>query len=1093
VNLNLGLKAHYSFSGNANDVSGNGLHGVIQGNPKLTTDRFGNANSAYQFDGIKDGIIITDKGKLSTPAFSIVYYFSTESTDLQVAVGKINYENGNAATFNSGVSNEGKTTFFGTMAPLDNCNLGVPTTYVYTLTSYEAVKLNQWHCVVHTFENGVETLYLDGFLMKQGTLPFNNAAYCDNTNLTIGTWWKEDQRRFKGKIDEVRYYDRAINANEITALCMRVQKQTISNIINEYTPITDLNICNNTVTVENPSAFNPGDTILIIQMKGAVIDSSNNAAFGTVTNYRNAGNYEFNIVKQKTGNTITLLNTIERQYNVPDGKVQLIRVPYYENAEITSTLTCLPWDGLKGGVLAFNVRNNINMQADIDVSESGFKAGSPMRNRAATFNQQGYFYNRNPNNGGEKGEGIYSISDARNYGRGASANGGGGGNAHNTGGGGGGNGGAGGDGGDQWITQKEITEQVGGKGGKALTNNTTINKLFLGGGAGMGQANDLYEYPAGNGGGIIIINAGSLTGNNFSIKANGGNGIEAPYAAVADDGVGGGGAGGSILLNIPTITGNTLLLAKGGNGANHIANNVLQGPGGGGGGGVIALSQPMISPQLTLDFSGGKNGVNINLANNAWGATPGKPGNQFNNFNLFTAQVPFKKNIDSIRINGTVSECIKANFTGLAYTNTNPINTWSWFFGDGKTSNIQNPEHSYAATGNYQVKLVATDQNGCKDSIIKPIPVQNLEITKSRDTAVCENTSVNLFAGGGTSYSWFPATNLSNPNSSNPVATPLVPTKYYVTVSDNLGCTKMDSISITLNSLPEITTSNDTTICYKTPAPLFAGGGISYAWSPGINLTNPTIANPVASPAVTTTYTVKVTNAAGCSKEESIQVNVNPLPSIQKSKDTLVCKNVPVQLFISGGNSYVWSPETNINNTTSSTPMVSPLATTMYYVSIVDALSCVYKDSVKVSVREPANFSISPNSSVCVNTPKELTAAGGTSYTWEPAMNLNNPNIANPKAIVDNNTTFTVLIKEEICNETATLTTTLSALQLPVVKASKSNDINCSFPSSNLIATGAQSYSWSPVNGLNSSFISNPTATPSGTTTYVVTGRDANG
>ena len=1093
VNLTLGLKAHYPFSGNANDVSGNGLNGIFQGQPKLTTDRFGNANSAYEFNGINDAIIITDKGKLSTPAFTIAYYFSTESTALQVAIGKINYEDGNAATFNSGINISPSSTFFGTMGYIGTCNARVTTTYVHTINSGSDVKVNQWHCVVNTFENGFEKLYLDGVLVQQKTLPFNSATFCENTNLTIGTWWKEDQRRFKGKIDDVRYYDRAINIDEIRALCMREEIQPISNIINDYTPVKSFDICNNTLVVENSSAYKPGDTVLIIQMKGAVIDSTNGVAFGTIANYRNSGNYEFNIVKQRTGNTITLLNSLERQYNFPDGKVQLIRVPYYKKVEIISTLTCLPWDGSKGGVLVFNVQDDISMRADIDVSEAGFRAGKPMKNRRATFNEQGYFYDGISNKGAEKGEGIYKISDLRNYGRGAAANGGGGGNAHNTGGGGGANGGAGGDGGDQWITQKEIAEQVGGKGGKALTNSTALNKLFLGGGAGMGQANDLYEYPAGDGGGIIIINAGSLTTNGFSIKANGGDGKEAPFAAVADDGVGGGGAGGSILLNIPVITGNIVLQAKGGNGANHIADNVLQGPGGGGGGGVIAVSQSVLSPQITLDYSGGKNGFNINLANNAWGAKPGMAGKSFTNFKPVIDQVLFVKNIDSVRMSQSISECIKADFKGLAYTQTTPINTWSWSFGDGKSSNVQNPQHSYTASGNYQVKLVATDVNGCKDSILKPIAVKNITITKSKDTAICENTSVNLFAAGGTTYSWFPANGLSDPNSPNPVATPLIPTKYYVNVSDNLGCTKIDSVSIAINSLPAVATSSDTTICSLTAAPLQASGGVSYAWSPGTNLNNTTIANPVASPAATTTYTVKVTNAVGCSNEKTIRVNVKPVPAITITNDTLVCKNSSLQLIVTGGSSYAWSPATNMSNVSSATPLVSPLATTTYNVAITDAVSCTYQDSVKVSVRKPAVFSISPNSEACLNTTHQLSASGGNSYSWSPAINLNNAGIANPMATANSTTTYSVLIKEDICNESATLTTTITALSLPEVKASKSNDINCSFPASVLNASGAQSYTWWPVAGLNNPNSSNPTATPTTGTTYIVTGKDANG
>ena len=72
-------------------------------------------------------------------------------------------------------------------------------------------------------------------------------------------------------------------------------------IINDYTPVLALNPCTNTLTVENGTAYNVGDTVLLIQMKGAIIDSTNTAAFGTITDYKNAGNYEFNYVKSKTG------------------------------------------------------------------------------------------------------------------------------------------------------------------------------------------------------------------------------------------------------------------------------------------------------------------------------------------------------------------------------------------------------------------------------------------------------------------------------------------------------------------------------------------------------------------------------------------------------------------------------------------------------------------------------------------------------------------------------------------------------------------------------------------------------------------------
>lgn len=143
---------------------------------------------------------------------------------------------------------------------------------------------------------------------------------------------------------------------------------SIGGIINNYTPVLALSPCDNKIIVEDASSFNAGDTVLLIQMKGAVIDSTNTVSFGNVTDYKNAGNYEFNYVKTKNGNSIELKNKLLRTYDIPLGKVQLVRVPYYNNVTISSTLSCPPWDGNKGGVLVLNVLDSIILNENIDVS-----------------------------------------------------------------------------------------------------------------------------------------------------------------------------------------------------------------------------------------------------------------------------------------------------------------------------------------------------------------------------------------------------------------------------------------------------------------------------------------------------------------------------------------------------------------------------------------------------------------------------------------------------------------------------------------------------------------------------------------------------
>ena len=307
------------------------------------------------------------------------------------------------------------------------------------------------------------------------------------------------------------------------------------------------------------------------------------------------------------------------------------------------------------------------------------------------------------------------------------------------------------------------------------------------------------------------------------------------------------------------------------------------------------------------------------------------------------------------------------------------------------------------------------------------------------------------------------------------------------------GCSSNDSVKITVNSLPVIVKSNDTTICKNTQAQLVASGGISYVWTPVTTLNNANTPNPFAKPITNTTYNVTVTDGNGCTKTASVNVNIKPAPAITKSKDSLICSKASVNIFATGGISYSWSPMATLNNPTSATPMASPSATTMYHVQITDAQSCTYNDSVKISVRPPAVFAVSANQQICEKTNQQLNASGGDTYEWTPASFLDNPNINNPIASPEQTTTYSVTIRESTCNESATLTTTLTVLPTPTVHASKSNDITCTEPSAHLTALGAQNYSWMPTEGLDNANIANPVASPQNSTVYILTGKDQNG
>ncbi len=132
-------------------------------------------------------------------------------------------------------------------------------------------------------------------------------------------------------------------------------------------------------------------------------------------------------------------------------------------------------------------------------------------------------------------------------------------------------------------------------------------------------------------------------------------------------------------------------------------------------------------------------------------------------------------------------------------------------------------------------------------------------------------------------YSWSPATGLSDPTIANPLANPSVPTLYTVTITDSIGC--RGEAQVFVQQYPQLyaDAGDDEAICYGSSTVLqgsASGGepGYVYSWTPATGLSDPGIANPTANPDETTTYTLTVTDGNGCWETDDVTVTVNPLP-----------------------------------------------------------------------------------------------------------------------------------------------------------------------------------------------------------------------
>ncbi len=416
--------------------------------------------------------------------------------------------------------------------------------------------------------------------------------------------------------------------------------------------------------------------------------------------------------------------------------------------------------------------------------------------------------------------------------------------------------------------------------------------------------------------------------------------------------------------------------------------------------------------------------------------------------------------------------------------------SYSWSPTTGLSNpNIANPIAFPNTTTTYVVTV--TDALSCTgvDSVTVTV-VSPPVITITNDTTICDGACIQLNATGGTSYSWSPTTGLSNPNIANPIACPTVNTTYVVTVSNAANCTNTDSVTITINPLPTITASNDTTICDGACAQLNASGGTSYSWSPTTGLSNPNIANPTACPTVTTTYVVTGTDANNCTNTDTVVVTVSPLPTANAGNDTTICIGDSVQLNATGGTSYTWTPSGSLTNPNIANPIAFPNTTTTYVVTVTDGLGCIDTDTVIVTVASLPVITITNDTTICDGACVQLNATGGTSYSWSPTTGLSNPNIANPIVCPTVNTTYVVTVSNA-ANCTATDSVIITINPLPTITASNDTTI-CDGACAQLNATGGTSYVWSPSTGLSDSTIANPTACVTSQTTYMVTGTDAN-
>ncbi|MGZ4082054.1 MAG: T9SS type A sorting domain-containing protein [Bacteroidia bacterium] len=176
------------------------------------------------------------------------------------------------------------------------------------------------------------------------------------------------------------------------------------------------------------------------------------------------------------------------------------------------------------------------------------------------------------------------------------------------------------------------------------------------------------------------------------------------------------------------------------------------------------------------------------------------------------------------------------------------------------------------------------------------------------DTAICLNNGIMLHAWGGQTYSWAPTTGLSDPNISNPIASPTTTTQYTVTVTNECGTTT-DVMKLNVRTSPLIGIVGTNTVCSNASVVLTGSGVNTYTWMPGsfhsqiINATAPT----------STVYTL-TGNLGSCLGSKTFSITSLPAPNVAIIQDT-ACWSRPHIIKATGATSYTWSTGSHYDTT----------------------------------------------------------------------------------------------------------------------------------------------------------------------------------
>ncbi len=1060
VNLAAGLVAQYTFNGNPNDVSGNNHHAVLKNGTRLGADRYGNQGKAYYFDGIDDYISVSDvSGDFSTSQMSIALWFKSDNDELQNLVGKRNF----GATPPSGQQFQ----FFINYPPapgigsniissLNGC--GDITVMSYTNTE-ENICAERWYFAVITFDGNLHNIYINGVLKKSVPAGFTSMALC-KSELRFGNWWQQDLIPFKGYMDDIRWYNRPLNTEEITELYKDKPDSYSASSNFRFDQV----LCN-----PNTYKFN----IIESPYNAHVWDFDDGSPTSSQANpqhtFPGVGNYNIRLISG-SGDCVDTVEKIVSVNYIGDGVILPRDTTICIGGEVTLRADSSGGYCWGAGISSREIKVkptskttytvNVIREGPNLIPNGNFSSG----NSGYTSD---YFYN-SPNSG--MGQ-IFIASNPQLWKAGfcnACAD-------HTTG------------TGNLLMVDAPLTKdsRVWYRIVSVAKNKTYSFSFWIftnSSGNRPSLAININNQKIGDYS-SVAANINKWTRVTFNWNSESYTSAEISIVSTNPSTSAGNDFGlDDISFNLNTVVKDSVVIDV----KEKVAldatpdtaiceGSMLQLK-------VSGTAQVSWSPAANVSNPNITNPFTIPLVNTTFVVSPVDNASCFSND---TVKVTLKKK-PTITVSNDSLLCSGKPGSGGIQLSADGGEVYKWFPSTGlSNTNIATPIASPVSTTTYQVSVTST--NGCTDTgDVKVSVLAFVNVKASADAALCIGKSINFSATGASDYSWAPATGLSATNIANPIATPLVSRSYIVSSPSAGACSGKDTVTITMNALPVVgLTPGDTLLCSGSKIQLKATGGIQYAWSPAPALSNHSIANPLAEPAVKTTYAVEVTDVNGCKSTKEITIDVKATAIVKASADAAICIGKAVNLSATGATDYAWSPAAGLTSANIANPIASPTKTTSYIVSSPSAGACSKNDTVVVTMNALPIVNLTPGDTLlCAGSKVQLNASGGAQYAWSPAAGLSGATIANPFAQPTSKTTYAVEVTDlNSCKQSKNVT--IDVKNSVVIKASADGSI-CNGSSTELQASGASDYLWSPSAGLSNPNSASPLAKPSQTTSYIV-------